>query len=62
MKAIIDSTGVAIAQDEASSLVYEMPKATGHTGAVDLIANVADMRAGIANAAEMIVARSLAIE
>jgi two-component system chemotaxis response regulator CheB len=62
MKAIRDRGGVTIAQDEASSLVYGMPRAALEAGAVDLVANIVDMPARIANAVEMVVARSLAIE
>jgi two-component system chemotaxis response regulator CheB len=62
MKAIKDRGGVTIAQDEASSLVFGMPKAALDAGVVDLVANIVDMPARIANAVEMVVARSLAIE
>jgi chemotaxis response regulator CheB len=57
-KAIIDSSDVTInAQDEASSLVYGMPKAAGDTGVVDLVASIVDMRARIVDAVEMVVLR-----
>jgi two-component system chemotaxis response regulator CheB len=62
MKAIKDRGGVTIAQDEASSLVYGMPKAAVDAGVVDLVANIVDMPARIANAVETVVARSSAIE
>jgi two-component system chemotaxis response regulator CheB len=62
MKAIKDRRGVTIAQDEASSLVFGMPKAALDAGVVDLVRNVVDMPARIASAVEMVVARCSAIE
>jgi two-component system chemotaxis response regulator CheB len=62
MRAIKDRGGVTIAQDEASSLVYGMPKAALDAGVVDFVANVVDMPARIASAVEMVVTRSSAIE
>jgi two-component system chemotaxis response regulator CheB len=62
-KAIIDNSGVTInAQDEASSLAYGMPKAAADNEVVDLVANIVDMQARIADAIEIVVARSSAID
>lgn len=57
MKAIKDSGGVTIAQDEKSSLVYGMPKAALDAGVVDIVANILDMPARIASAVEMVLTR-----
>ncbi len=62
MKFIKESGGVTIAQDEESSLVYGMPKAALCAGVVDIVANIFDMPGRIANAVEMVLARSLAVE
>jgi two-component system chemotaxis response regulator CheB len=62
MKAIKESGGVTIAPDEASSLVYGMPQAALDAGVVDIVANVLDIPARVADAVEMVLTRSLMIE
>jgi two-component system chemotaxis response regulator CheB len=58
MKAIKEHGGVTIAQDEASSVVYGMPKAASDAGAVDHIANISEIPKQIMNEVTKIVARS----
>jgi two-component system chemotaxis response regulator CheB len=62
LRAIKESGGVTIAQDEASSLVYGMPKAAVEAGVVDIVADILDIPARIADAVEIVLARSLAVE
>jgi len=62
MKAIKESGGVTMAQDEASSLVYGMPKAALDAGVVDIVVNIFDMSARIANVVQTVLARSSADE
>lgn len=62
LRAIKESGGVTIAQDETSSLVYRMPKATLEAGVVDIVADILDIPARIADAVEIVLARSLVVE
>jgi two-component system chemotaxis response regulator CheB len=62
LRAIKESGGVTIAQDETSSLVYGMPKAAVEAGVVDLVAHILDIPASIADAVEMVLTRSLTVE
>ena len=62
LRAIKESGGVTTAQDETSSLVYGMPKATLEAGVVDIVAGILDIPARIADAVEIVLARSLAVE
>ena len=62
LRAIKESGGVTIAQDEASSLVYGMPKAAVEAGVVDIVADIMDIPARIADAVEIVLARSLVVE
>jgi len=55
-------TGMRPSRREPSSLARAMPKVVVRTGVVDLVAHIVDRQARIANAIEVIVARSLAIE
>jgi two-component system, chemotaxis family, protein-glutamate methylesterase/glutaminase len=57
LRAIKEGGGVMIAQDEASSLVYGMPKATLEAGVVDIVADILDIPAEIADAVEIVLAR-----
>jgi two-component system chemotaxis response regulator CheB len=50
MKAIKNRGGVTIVQDEASSVVYGMPKAALEAGAADIVASISDMPNRIVNA------------
>jgi two-component system chemotaxis response regulator CheB len=61
LRAIKESGGITIAQDEASSLVYGMPKAAVEAGVVDVVADISDISTRIADAVEMILARSLTL-
>jgi len=59
---IRDRGDFAIEQDEASSLVRGLLKVSVRTVVVNLVPDIVSRQARIANAIEMIVARSLAIE
>jgi len=50
MKAIKNRGGVTIVQDEASSVVYGMPKAALEAGAADIVANISEIPQRIATA------------
>lgn len=50
MKAIKNRGGVTIVQDEASSVVYGMPKAALEAGAADVVASISDIQDRIVSA------------
>lgn len=50
MKAIKNCGGVTIVQDEASCVVYGMPKAALEAGAADIVAHISEIPERIANA------------
>jgi two-component system chemotaxis response regulator CheB len=62
LRAIKESGGITMAQDEASSLVYGMPKAAAEAGVVDIVTGIFDMPAKIADAVEIALTRPLADE
>jgi two-component system chemotaxis response regulator CheB len=62
MKAIKESGGITIAQDEASSVVYGMPKAALEAGAVDTVAHISEIPSKIAGAVEIVLSRPLSVE